>query len=138
MLRSGDRLRGAGRTLHRRAGVARRCGFRPAGPLERCESAGGLRVGGLDQQRMETDMSGRIPRRASKLAVAVLAVVLLSAVGAGAAGAEVMYNNIRSSSVPVLGSPSDSVDEFGGEVQFAGTDGRSPTVAVEVESYACH
>src|ERR1700689_4297500 len=115
MLRSGDRLRGAGRTLHRRAGVARRCGFRPAGPLEGGESAGGLRVGGLDQQRMETDMSGRIPGRASKLAVAVLAAVMLSAVGAGAAGAEVIYNNIPSKSLPALGFQSDSVAEFGGE-----------------------
>jgi hypothetical protein len=82
-------------------------------------------------------MSGRIPARASKLAVAVLAAVVLSAVGAGAAGAEVIYNNIPSKSLPALGFESDSVAEFGGEVEFAGTDRTSPTVAVELESYAC-
>jgi hypothetical protein len=82
-------------------------------------------------------MSGRIPARASKLAVAVLAAVMLSAAATGTASAEVIYNNIPSKSLPALGFQSDSVSEFGGEVQFAGTDRNSPTVAVELESYAC-
>jgi len=86
---------------------------------------------------METDMNGRIPGRASKLATAVLAAVVLSAMAAGAASAEVIYNNIPSKSLPALGYESDSVAEFGGEVEFAGSARKSPTIAVELESYAC-
>ena len=82
-------------------------------------------------------MSGRIPARVSKLAVAVLTAVMLSAIAAGAASAEVIYNNIPSKSLPALGFESDSVAEFGGEVEFAGSARNSPTVAVELESYAC-
>jgi hypothetical protein len=71
------------------------------------------------------------------LAVAILATTVLSAMAAGAAGAEVIYNNIPGKSLPALGFQSDSVSEFGGEVQFAGTARKSPSVAVEMESYAC-
>jgi hypothetical protein len=86
---------------------------------------------------METEMNGRIPERAAKMAAAALAAVVLCAMAAGAAGAEVIYNNLPGKSLPALGFESDSVWEFGGEVQFAGTARNSPTVAVELESYAC-
>jgi hypothetical protein len=71
------------------------------------------------------------------LAMAILAATVLSAMAAGAAGAEVIYNNIPGKSLPALGFQSDSVSEFGGEVQFEGTARKSPSVAVEMESYAC-
>ena len=71
--------------------------------------------------------------RAATLAATVLAAVALCAVAAGAASAEVIYNNIPGKSLPALGFQSDSVSEFGGEVQFRGTARNSPTVSVERE-----
>jgi hypothetical protein len=71
------------------------------------------------------------------MAVALFAAIVLSAMGAAAAGAEVIYKNIPSAALPALGFESDSVWEFGGEVEFEGTARKSPTVAVELESYAC-
>jgi hypothetical protein len=87
---------------------------------------------------METDMSGRIPARSARLAAAFLAAIASAALAAGTASAsEVIYNNIPSKSLPALGFESDSVAEFGGEVQFGGTARTSPTISVEMESYAC-
>jgi hypothetical protein len=87
---------------------------------------------------METDMSGRIPARSARLAAALLAAIAVAAITAGTASAsEVIYNNIPSKSLPALGYQSDSVWEFGGEVQFAGTARKSPMISVEMESYAC-
>jgi hypothetical protein len=87
---------------------------------------------------METDMSGRIPARSARLAAALLAATAIAALAAGTASAsEVIYNNIPSASLPALGFESDSVWEFGGEVQFGGTARTSPTISVEMESYAC-
>lgn len=71
------------------------------------------------------------------MAIALLAALALSAMAAATAGAEVVYNNIPSSALPALGFESDSVWEFGGEVELEGTSRTSPTVAVELESYAC-
>jgi hypothetical protein len=83
-------------------------------------------------------MSGRIPARSARLAAALLAVSAIVALTAATASAsEVIYNNIPSKSLPALGFESDSVWEFGGEVQFAGTARKSPMVSVEMESYAC-
>jgi hypothetical protein len=82
-------------------------------------------------------MYGRIPARATTMAAAVLAAIVLSAIMAGGAGAEVIYKNIPSKSLPALGFESDSVAEFGGEVEFAGGARHSPTVTVLLESYAC-
>jgi hypothetical protein len=86
---------------------------------------------------METDMNGRIPERAAKAAAAMLVAVGALAIGAGAASAEVIYQNLPSKTLPALGFESDSTAEFGGEVQFEGTARNSPTIAVELESYAC-
>ncbi len=83
-------------------------------------------------------MSGRIPARVARLAAALLATTAVAALAAGAASAnEVIYNNIPSKSLPALGFESDSVAEFGGEVQFGNTARTSPTVSVILESYAC-
>lgn len=82
-------------------------------------------------------MTGRISARAAKLVAALFAATALMALAADAASAEVIYNNIPSSALPALGFESDSVAEFGGELQFAGTARKSPTVSVELESYAC-
>src|SRR5580658_9588250 len=87
---------------------------------------------------METDMSGRIPARSARLAAALLATTAIAALAAGTASAsEVIYNNIPTKSLPALGFESDSVWEFGGEVQFGGSARTSPTIGVELESYAC-
>jgi hypothetical protein len=87
---------------------------------------------------METEMSGRIPARSARLAAALLAVTAITALAAGTASAsEVIYNNIPSKALPALGFESDSVAEFGGEVQFGGAARTSPTISVLLESYAC-
>jgi hypothetical protein len=87
-------------------------------------------------------MYGRIPARLARLAAALLAATALLALAAGAASAsEVIYKNIPSprpkAGLPALGFESDSVSEFGGEVQFGGTARTSPTIVVDLESYAC-
>jgi len=87
-------------------------------------------------------MNGRIPARPARLVAALLAAIGAMALAAGAANAsEVVYNNIPSplsqGGLPALGFESDSVAEFGGEVQLAGSARTSPTVGVELESYAC-
>jgi hypothetical protein len=89
---------------------------------------------------METDMTERIPPSVAKLVVALLAAIAVGALGAGTAGAELVYKNVpapRPKGFPALGFESDSVSEFGGEVQFAGTGRKNPTVTVYMESYAC-
>ncbi len=83
-------------------------------------------------------MNGRIPAGPVKLLAALLAAVGALAIAAGAASAsEVIYSNIPTKSLPALGFESDSVWEFGGEVQFGATARTSPTIGVELESYAC-
>jgi hypothetical protein len=87
---------------------------------------------------METEMSGRIPARSARLAAALFAATAVAAVAAGTASAnEVIYNNIPSKALPALGFESDSVSEFGGAVTFGGSARTSPTISVEMESYAC-
>ncbi|HME03638.1 MAG TPA: hypothetical protein VKG38_11500 [Solirubrobacteraceae bacterium] len=86
-------------------------------------------------------MTGRIPQRAALLVVAMLAAGALSALVAGAASAQLVYKNVPTprpkAGFPALGFESDSVAEFGGEVEFAGTARENPTVTVYMESYAC-
>jgi hypothetical protein len=50
----------------------------------------------LGLRETETDMIGRIPKRAAKLAVAILAATALMAVAAGAASAATVFNNFES------------------------------------------
>jgi hypothetical protein len=75
-------------------------------------------------------MIGRIPKRAARLAVAILAATAVSAVAAGAASAsEVVYNNLNTVAPVVNGLPNEdtlsaSPTYFpaGGMVQFANKD----------------
>ncbi len=85
-------------------------------------------------------MTGRIPKGAAKLGVAILAATALAAVAAGTASAEVVYNNIPS---PLPGSfasialDATSTTEFGGAVELAGTARAKPTVTVGMSVWAC-
>ncbi len=85
-------------------------------------------------------MSRIISAGPARLAAALLVATALLAVGAGAASASkvVIYKNLPSTeSFSALGFESDSVWEFGGEVEFPGTARKSPTIAVEMLSFAC-
>ncbi len=86
-------------------------------------------------------MSGRIPGRAARLAVAILAATALSAVAAWAASAsEVIYNNIPSpfpGNVVSQAFEATSTSEFGGQVEFAATARKNPVVTVVMSSWAC-
>lgn len=81
-------------------------------------------------------MTGRI----SKLAVAILVVTALVAVAAGTASAAVIYNNIPNpfpGNVASQAFEATSTSEFGGQVTFAGTARKNPTVTVVMSSWAC-
>lgn len=85
-------------------------------------------------------MEKRISAWPAKLAVALLAALAVVALGAGAASARLVYKNVprpRPKGFPALGFESDSVAEFGGEVEFAGSARKEPTVTVYMESYGC-
>jgi hypothetical protein len=89
---------------------------------------------------METDMTGRIPARAAKLAAALLAATAVLAVAAGTASAEVIYNNVPSplpGNLPSVSFGAASTSEFGGQVKFQGTDRATPKVTVVMSSWAC-
>src|ERR1039458_2715448 len=89
---------------------------------------------------METEMTGRIPMRAATLVAALVAAAALMAIGAGAAGAETIYNKIQNpfpGNVASLAFEATSTSEFGGEVEFAHTARTSPIVTVELSSWAC-
>ena len=85
-------------------------------------------------------MSGRIPARIARLCAAFLTVVAVGAVTAGAASAEVVYNNIPGSlpgNFASVGLEATSSTEFGGEIELAGTARSKPTVTVVMSSWAC-
>lgn len=85
-------------------------------------------------------MNGRIPTRTAKLLVAFLATAAVLAIGAGAASAEVLYNNIPSplpGNFGSYGNEAYSMSEFGGQVELAGTARKNPTVTVVMSSWAC-
>jgi hypothetical protein len=89
---------------------------------------------------METDMTGRIPRIARTLPVALLIIAAMLAVAAGTASASVVYNNIPSPLPGGMNSQpfqAQQTSEFGGQVQFAGTVRARPTVTVAMSSWAC-
>jgi hypothetical protein len=73
------------------------------------------------------------------LAGVLLASAALCAALASSATAEVIYRNIPSkhAGLPALGFECCEVAEFGGEVAFAGSKRTSPTVIVDLASYAC-
>jgi hypothetical protein len=85
-------------------------------------------------------MSGRIPARCARLIVVVLATAAAFALAAGAASAEVIYNNIPSplpGNFVSYGNEAYSMSELGGQVEFAGTARKNPTVTVGMSSWAC-
>jgi hypothetical protein len=85
-------------------------------------------------------MTGRIPARPAKFVAAILATTAMMAVAASAASAEVVYNNIPS---PLPGNMASwafeatQTSEFGGQVEFAGTNRKNPIVTVTMSSWAC-
>jgi hypothetical protein len=88
---------------------------------------------------MESDMGAR-PRRAISAAVALLAVAAMAAIGAGTAGAEVVYNNVPSplpGNFASVGLAATSSTEFGGEIELAGKARSKPTITVVMSSWAC-
>jgi len=85
-------------------------------------------------------MNGRIPARVVRLAGALLAAIAVAAVAAGAASAEVVYNNIPAKlpgNFASIGLAATSTTEFGGEIELAGTARRQPTITVVMSSWAC-
>jgi hypothetical protein len=85
-------------------------------------------------------MTGRMSARATKLVAALLAVTAVTAIGASAAGAEVIFNNIPKPFPGNLASQAfeaTQTSEFGSQVEFAGTDRTSPTVTATLSSWAC-
>jgi hypothetical protein len=83
-------------------------------------------------------MNGRIP--ASRVLVALFAVLAMSAVSAGSASAEVVYNNVPSplpGNFASEGLAATSSTEFGGEIELAGKARSKPTVTVVMSSWAC-
>lgn len=95
----------------------------------------------LGLQETETDMIGMIPKRATKLAVAILAATALMAVAAGAASAATVFNNFESTAsskqaVYSLNIPQYAISAFGAQVGF--THATTPkTVSVLLSSWAC-
>jgi hypothetical protein len=86
------------------------------------------------------DMPGRIPARAAKLAGALLAATAAAALAAGTADAALIYNNQptpKPKNLSSIGFEATSTSEFGGQVEFAGTNRTSPTVSVLMSSWAC-
>jgi hypothetical protein len=91
---------------------------------------------------MEAGMSGRIPARVAKRALAVLAVGAMSAVAPAAAGATgtVIYDNIPSAFPPNTVSQAfeaTQLGEFGGQVEFASAGLSKTKVTVAMSSWAC-
>lgn len=86
-------------------------------------------------------MTGRIPVRLATLLVALMATVGALAYGAAAAGAmELVYDNVPSplpGNFASYGNEAYSMQQYGGEVEFAGAARKNPTVTVVMSSWAC-
>jgi hypothetical protein len=90
---------------------------------------------------MEATMIGKIPKRAARVTVLVLALGACSALTAGAASAaEVVYNYLPS---PIPGNvvseafEATQTAEFGGQIELAGAARKNPKVTVVMSSWAC-
>jgi len=87
-------------------------------------------------------MDGRIPARTSRLIGAILAATFALAVMAGAASAEseVIYNNLPS---PTPGNvvseafEATQTAQFGGAVEFTGTNRKGGMLSIGMSSWAC-
>src|ERR1039458_1904606 len=79
------------------------------------------------------------------IAIATLGLILggglsLALVGTAQAAPSVIYNNIPSSNpinVPSVAFQATQTSEFGGQVQFAGTNRHNPVVKVLMSSWGC-
>lgn len=98
----------------------------------------------LPALRMGDEMAGEAGdarKRFARLAAACLAVGMVMAAGAGAAGAEVVYNNLPPMSVRDPGSQclvtGCGVSSFGGEIEMAGTRRRITSVTAVLASFTC-
>jgi hypothetical protein len=83
---------------------------------------------------------GATPRRAIGAVAALLAVTAMAAIGAGTAGAEVVYNNVPSplpGNFASIGLAATSSTEFGGEIELTGKARSQPTITVVMSSWAC-
>jgi hypothetical protein len=81
-----------------------------------------------------------IPARIVRLAGAFLAAIAVGAVMAGAASAEVVYNNVPAKlpgNFASIGLAATSTTEFGGRIELANTARKQPTVTVVMSSWAC-
>src|SRR5271154_2022808 len=94
-----------------------------------------------DERRQE--MTGRIPTRVLTLAVAILATSALSMIGAGAASAKVVYDNIPKTlpaNFASIGFAATATSELGGEVELTNTSAKKPEdlpVSAVMSSWAC-
>jgi hypothetical protein len=88
-------------------------------------------------------MTGRIPTRVLTLAVAILATSALSMIGAGAASAKVVYDNIPKTlpaNFASIGFAATATSELGGEVELTNASAKKPedlTVSAVMSSWAC-
>jgi hypothetical protein len=81
-------------------------------------------------------MSGKIPKSVG----AILAAVAILALSAATASASMIYNNMpkpKPGNVASIGFEATSSAEFGGQVQFAGTARKDPSVTVLMSSWGC-
>jgi hypothetical protein len=84
-------------------------------------------------------MTKMISARVARSAAVIFAAAVVSASTAGAASAAI-YNNIPSPLPKLMSSQgfqSGETSEFGGQVQFAGTARKNPTVKVALSSWGC-
>ncbi len=87
-------------------------------------------------------MTGRIPKRAARLAAAVLATAGALAMTAGTASAtpEVVFNNnpaVKPGNVASLNISQRAISEFGGQVKLMHAETVAQTVSVMMSSWAC-
>jgi hypothetical protein len=116
-------------------------GFFFARPLR---GNGSAVAGPRDRERMETEMSGKIPARLVGLVTGVLAAGAILAMTTASAGAMVSYTPIYDNiPAPLPGNePSEafeatSTSQFGGEVELAAATKDTTKVTVTLSSWAC-
>jgi hypothetical protein len=81
-------------------------------------------------------MTGKIPKSVG----AIVGAIAMLAVLAATASATTIYNNLpkpKPGNVVSIGFAATSTAEFGGQVEFAGTARKNPTVKVEMSSWGC-
>ena len=85
-------------------------------------------------------MTGRIPRGARRAAAVLMAAGGVLAMSAASASAGIIYNNVPNPFPGGMNSQpfqAQQTSEFGGQVQFAGSERGHPVVTVAMSSWAC-